>query len=66
MGLPLDVPAVRGPDAVSTAGSWDPYEIWLTRVKQPRDRLPQRATSAIEVRTASMSASSIFRKQKHR
>ena len=22
----------------SATGSWDPYEIWLTRVKQPRDR----------------------------
>jgi hypothetical protein len=20
------------------AGSWDPFEVWLTRVKQPRDR----------------------------
>ena len=22
----------------SATGAWDPYEIWLTRVKQPRDR----------------------------
>ncbi len=22
----------------SATGSWDPYEVWLTRVKQPRDR----------------------------
>jgi hypothetical protein len=21
--------------------SWDPYEVWLTRVKQPRDRAAQ-------------------------
>ena len=21
--------------------SWDPYDVWLTRVKQPRDRLPR-------------------------
>ncbi|HXW09095.1 MAG TPA: hypothetical protein VD737_00640 [Steroidobacteraceae bacterium] len=36
---------------MSTAGdSWDPYDVWLTRVKQPRDRLPQRATLVAEVR----------------
>jgi len=22
----------------SATGAWDPYEVWLTRVKQPRDR----------------------------
>jgi hypothetical protein len=22
----------------AAAPSWDPYEVWLTRVKQPRDR----------------------------
>lgn len=22
----------------SATGAWDPYDIWLTRVKQPRDR----------------------------
>ena len=22
--------------------SWDPYEVWLTRVKQPRERRPRR------------------------
>ena len=50
MVLPQDVSAARGTDAVSTAGSWDPYDVWLTRVKQPRDRLPQRATLVAEVR----------------
>ena len=24
------------------AASWDPYEVWLTRVKQPRERRPRR------------------------
>lgn len=24
--------------ATSPATAWDPYEVWLTRVKQPRDR----------------------------
>ena len=28
-------PVVRDPSAT---GAWDPYEVWLTRVKQPRDR----------------------------
>jgi hypothetical protein len=22
----------------AASGSWDPYEVWLTRVKQPRDQ----------------------------
>jgi len=24
-------------DDAATAGSWDPYQVWLTRVKRPRD-----------------------------
>jgi hypothetical protein len=24
-------------------GAWDPYEVWLTRVKQPRDRAAARS-----------------------
>ena len=24
--------------ASAAAGSWDPYDVWLTRVKKPRDR----------------------------
>lgn len=31
---PGDDSAIR----VASAPSWDPYEVWLTRVKQPRDR----------------------------
>jgi hypothetical protein len=50
MVLPQDLSAARGTDAVSSADSWDPYDVWLTRVKQPRDRLPQRATLVAEVR----------------
>lgn len=51
MVLPQDVTTVRGADAASTTGSWDPYDVWLTRVKQPRDRVPQRATLVVEVRS---------------
>jgi hypothetical protein len=25
------------------AGSWDPFEVWLTRIKQPRDRAAKSA-----------------------
>ena len=49
MVLSQDVPANRGADVRPTTGSWDPYDIWLTRVKQPRDRRPQRAGLVIEV-----------------
>ena len=44
MMLSQDVAANRGADNRATTESWDPYDVWLTRVKQPRDRLPQRAT----------------------
>jgi hypothetical protein len=27
----------------SSTGAWDPYEVWLTRVKQPRDRAAARS-----------------------
>lgn len=50
MVLSQDVSTARSSDAASTTGSWDPYDVWLTRVKQPRDRLPQRATLVVEVR----------------
>ena len=51
MVLPQDVTTARGADAASTTDSWDPYDVWLTRVKQPRDRVPQRATLVVEVRS---------------
>ena len=51
MVLPQDVTTVRGADAAPTTDSWDPYDVWLTRVKQPRDRKPQRATLVVEVRS---------------
>jgi hypothetical protein len=31
--------------------SWDPYEVWLTRVKQPRDRAAQVVTASASNRT---------------
>jgi hypothetical protein len=47
MMLSQDVSANRGADSRPTTESWDPYDVWLTRVKQPRDRLPQRATLVV-------------------
>lgn len=33
------VPVAGGVGAAALqASTWDPYEVWLTRVKQPRDR----------------------------
>jgi hypothetical protein len=43
MVLPKDGSGVCGSDVACPTGSWDPYEIWLTRVKQPRDHAPRRA-----------------------
>ncbi|MEY2919295.1 MAG: hypothetical protein RL261_600 [Pseudomonadota bacterium] len=38
-------------DGVSS-GSWDPHQVWLTRVKQPRDnrpRLPARSAHKLAI-----------------
>lgn len=32
----------------TTSTSWDPHEVWVTRVKQPRERLARRVTSSAE------------------
>lgn len=40
-GAAYDAPS----PAASTEASWDPYEVWLTRVKQPRDRSARQATT---------------------
>ena len=29
----------------TAAAPWDPYEVWLTRVKQPRERSARKASS---------------------
>ena len=36
-GAASNVEAVARVDDAATAGSWDPYQVWLTRVKRPRD-----------------------------
>jgi hypothetical protein len=50
MVSPQDVSTTRGVEVASTTGSWDPYDVWLTRVKQPRDRQPQRTAAVAEIR----------------
>ena len=32
--------------APTAAAPWDPYEVWLTRVKQPRERSVRKAPSS--------------------
>ena len=45
----LDESRIDGAGAVKAAptavASWDPYEVWLTRVKQPRERSARQAPS---------------------
>ena len=36
--------------------SWDPYEVWLTRVKQPRERADDRVTANTEVQVRRLPA----------
>jgi hypothetical protein len=50
MVSPQDVSTTRGVEVASTTGSWDPYDVWLTRVKQPRDRQPHRTAAVAEIR----------------
>jgi hypothetical protein len=39
--------------SAAQAAAWDPYEVWLTRVKQPRDR---RARSLVKPRATPASS----------
>jgi hypothetical protein len=32
------LPIRLGPAATGSPAAWDPYEVWLKRVKEPRDR----------------------------
>ena len=34
------------------AQAWDPYDVWLNRVKLPRERQPQRVAPVVEVQAA--------------
>jgi hypothetical protein len=54
--LPQDVPTNRIAVGPAVTGSWDPYDVWLKRVKLPRDRQPQRVVALAEAGVASRSA----------
>jgi hypothetical protein len=42
------------PTNPAAAGSWDPYDVWLKRVKQPRDRqLPRPVVVEARIETPS-------------
>lgn len=45
-GVSADANVVRS----APATSWDPYEVWLSRVKEPRDRAASRFTASAESR----------------
>jgi hypothetical protein len=34
----------------TNSASWDPHEVWVTRVKQPRERAASRVTTSVESR----------------
>lgn len=47
--------ASLAPHDLSATGAWDPYEVWLTRVKQPRDRAAARSTRPDRYRSGTLS-----------
>lgn len=47
--LPQDVPAnSSGTGRTIITQAWDPYDVWLKRVKLPRERQPQRVAAPVE------------------
>lgn len=46
--LPQDVSRNRVAVGPAVTESWDPYDVWLKRVKLPRDRQPQRVIAIAE------------------
>jgi hypothetical protein len=49
--LSADAGVSRG----STSTSWDPHEVWLTRVKQPRERAAGQVTPNADSQALSLS-----------
>lgn len=50
--LPQDVSAGGGANGRSIAQAWDPYDVWLKRVKLPREQQPQRGAAVAESQVA--------------
>lgn len=51
-------PAVPGPSA---ACAWDPYDVWLNRVKKPRDEQSHTVPATIKVTTPDISETARLR-----
>ena len=43
--LPQDVSANRSATGCTMTQAWDPYDVWLKRVKLPREQQPQRVAA---------------------
>jgi len=41
------MPVAETAGTVSAAGPWDPYQVWLERIKEPRERRSGRATPEV-------------------
>jgi hypothetical protein len=50
--VPQDVSPGGSASGRPIAQAWDPYDVWLNRVKLPRERQPQRLSAAAEVQAA--------------
>lgn len=50
--LPQDVSSGSSAVGRPIAQAWDPYDVWLNRVKLPRERQPQRVAPVAEVHQA--------------
>ena len=43
LASPGPAPGNQATDRSMPAASWDPFDVWMTRIKQPRDDAAQRA-----------------------
>jgi hypothetical protein len=53
--VPQDVSSGGSAGVRPIAQAWDPYDVWLNRVKLPRERQPQRLPAAAEIQAATAS-----------
>jgi hypothetical protein len=51
--VPQDVSSDGSAGVRPIVQAWDPYDVWLNRVKLPRERQPQRPAAEIQAATAS-------------
>ena len=43
--LPQEMRSLQGQASPAIAQAWDPYDVWLNRVKLPRERHPHRVAA---------------------